>query len=37
MCRLASSDSEALGIVEDLEAGSSPTTASPPPVRETPT
>ena len=37
MCRLASSDSDALGIVEDLQLGSSPTTASAPPVRETPT
>ena len=37
MCRLASSGSEALGIVEDLQLGSSPTTASAPPVRETPT
>jgi hypothetical protein len=35
--RLASWDSEALGIVEDLQPGSSPTMASPPPVRETPT
>ncbi len=37
MRRLASTDSEALGIVEDLQLGSSPTTASAPPVRETPT
>jgi hypothetical protein len=37
MWRLASSDSEALGIVDDLQLGSSPTMASPPPVRETPT
>ena len=36
MCRLASSASEALGIVEDLQLGSSPTTARAPPVRETP-
>ena len=33
----ASSDSEALGSVEDLQPGSSPTTAMAPPVRETPT
>src|SRR5215213_3586893 len=37
MWRLASSDSDALGIVDDLELGSSPTTARAPPVRETPT
>ena len=37
MWRLARSDSEALGIVEDLQPGSSPTTASAPPVRGTPT
>src|SRR5829696_2008530 len=35
--RLARRDSEALGIVDDLQPGSSPTMASPPPVRETPT
>ena len=37
MCRPASIGSDALGIVEDLQLGSSPTTASAPPVRETPT
>src|ERR671918_278299 len=37
MWRLANMGSEALGIVDDLQLGSSPTTASPPPVRETPT
>ncbi len=37
MCRLARSDSEALGMVDDLQLGSSPTTARAPPVRETPT
>ncbi len=37
MCRLWKIDSEALGSVDDLQLGSSPTTARPPPVRETPT
>ncbi len=37
MLKLASSVSEALGSVEDFEAGSSPTAASAPPLRGTPT
>ena len=37
MCSEASSGSDALGMVEDLQLGSSPTTARPPPVRDTPT
>ena len=37
MLRLARRDSDALGIVDDLQPGSSPTAAIAPPVRETPT